>query len=168
VRYKLSVYTGVLAAVLLGVLLIGSAAGADGKRDRTLRLKAVEQQFEFVDVGDPGPSLGDQLVFSEILRKHGRRAGESGGVCTIVKAAPPYDSTQTHQCVITLRLRRGQITLQGLNEVQGETDPGPFKLAITGGTGAYTGASGKAVFRRRGAGRGVYTLHFEGKKQHRH
>ena len=36
---------------------------------------------------------------------------------------PPY-TTITAQCVATLSLERGQITLQGLVEFQGEDDPG--------------------------------------------
>ena len=62
-------------------------------------------------------------------------------------------------CVATLRLRRGQITLQGLIEVQGEDDPGPFTVAITGGTGKYIGAGGKAVVREVGH-EDIYKLRF--------
>ena len=59
------------------------------------------------------------------------------------------------------------LPLQGLIEVQGENDPGPFTVAITGGTGDYRGASGQAVVREIGAGVSVYKLSFDSKK-HRH
>ena len=63
-------------------------------------------------------------MFSEVLRERGREVGTSGGVCTVTEAVPPYTVAAFH-CVATLSLRRGQITLQGLVEIQGEDDPGP-------------------------------------------
>ena len=113
-----------------------AVATADGKGKRALRIVATEIQFEFLDLGTPGPSLGDELVFSERLSRRGRSIGVSGVVCTATQVEPPYDDLMFH-CVGTLKLRRGQITLQGLIEVQGEDDPGPFTVAITGGTGRY-------------------------------
>jgi len=72
-------------------------------------------QEEFLDHGDPGPTLGDEIVFSEVLRSRGREAGTSGGVCTITEVIA-YEAA-THQCVVTLDLDRGQVTLQGLVEL---------------------------------------------------
>jgi hypothetical protein len=160
-------HSAVLAVVALGVLIFGTGvAAAHGDRGKTLRLVAVDATEEFVDVGVPGPSLGDEIVFSETLLKDRRDVGRSGGVCTITRGVPPYDIVDL-QCVVTLRVRGGQITLQGLNEVQGEDDPGPFRLAITGGTGKYRGASGEARFRQRTAERGVYRLRLDNGKKHR-
>jgi hypothetical protein len=167
VRNKFGVYAAVLAAVAVGMLAFGSAlAVADGKGKRTLRLTAIENQSAFVDLGDPGPSLGDQFVFSEVLFRRGREVGDSGGACTITEVVPPYDVLTFH-CVATLSLRRGQITLQGLIEVQGEDDPGPFTVAITGGTGAFFGAGGEAVVRDVSEGRTVYKLRFDSRKKKR-
>jgi hypothetical protein len=105
-------------------------------------------------------------VFSETLFVRGREVGVSGAVCTIVQGVPPYDIALNH-CVGTLSLRRGQITLQGLIEVQGEDDPGPFTVAITGGTGRYSGAGGNAVIRDVSPTKTVYKLRFTfPKKQH--
>jgi hypothetical protein len=161
-------HSAVLAVVALGVLVFGTGvAAAHGDRGKTLRLVAVDANEEFIDVGVSGPSLGDEIVFSETLRKDGRDVGRSGGVCTITRGVPPYDIVDLH-CVATLRVRGGQITLQGLNEVQGEDDPGPFRLAITGGTGKYRGASGEATFRQRTETRGVYRLRFDDRKKHGH
>jgi hypothetical protein len=78
----------------------------------------------------------------------------------------PYDVLTFH-CVGTLSLRRGQITLQGLIEVQGEDDTGPFVVAITGGTGAYRGAGGVAVVRGTDTGR-IYKLRFDSRKKSHH
>jgi hypothetical protein len=168
VRTNLKPYPALLAVVALGVLVFGTGvAAAHGDRDKTLRLGAELLQEEFVDNGVAGPSLGDEIVFSEALFKGRRDVGTSGGVCTITQGEPPYEIV-TLQCVVTLSLRAGQITLQGLNEVQGEDDPGPFRLAITGGTGKYRGAGGQATFRVRDSGLGVYRLRFDGRKKHGH
>jgi hypothetical protein len=170
VRTKFRLNAVVLAIVALGVLVPGSAAAsANGGGKKTLRIAATEKQSEFLDLGTPGPSLGDELVFSERLFIRGREVGESGVVCTVTQAVPPYDVLTFH-CVATLSLRKGQITLQGLIEVQGEDDPGPFLVAITGGTGKFRGAGGEAVVRRVSAGppvRSVYKLRFDSRKKDR-
>jgi hypothetical protein len=164
----------VVAIVTLGALILSAGTTAadgrgKGKHDRDkLRVVATTLHEEFVDLGAPGPSLGDQLVFSEVLRQRGRD-GASGVVCVITEAVPPY-TVLTFHCVGTLSLRRGQITLQGLIEVQGEDDPGPFTVAITGGTGAFRGASGEAVVRDISDRKSVYKLSFDSKhkkKKHR-
>jgi hypothetical protein len=166
VRTKLRLYPAVLAIVALGVLVSGTGvANAHGGGKKTLRLVATELQFEFIDVGAPGTSVGDYFVLSESLARRGRDVGMSGVVCTIVHATPPYDVV-TFQCVGTFSLRRGQITLQGLLEFQGEDDPGPFTVAITGGTGAYRGAGGEAVVRLVDDGVSVYRLRLDLPKKH--
>ncbi len=164
-RTKPKVSPTALAIVVLGALLFApGVANAHGGK-QTLRLVATELQFEYVDVGATGPSLGDQLVFSESLERNGRDVGMSGVVCTTTHLVAPYGVT-TFQCIGTFDLRRGQITLQGLIEVQGEDDPGPFEVAITGGTGAYRGAGGEAIARQRRDGTSVYKLRFDARKKH--
>lgn len=172
VRSRHAVHAAIVAIIALGVLILGSApaaAGGKGKRD-TLKLVAVTFQEEFLDLGDPGPSLGDEIVFSEVLKKRGREVGTSGGVCVVTEAVPPY-TTLTFHCVATLSLRRGQITLQGLVEFQGEDDMTPFTVAITGGTGAYRGASGEARIIPVSDTKLIYKLSFDShhkkKKSHR-
>jgi hypothetical protein len=166
VRINLRLYSAVLAIVALGVLVSGTGvANAHGDGKKSLKLVATELQFEFIDVGAPGPSLGDQIVFSESLAKRGRDVGMSGVVCTVTHTVPPYDVVTFH-CVATLNLSRGQITLQGLIEVQGEDDPGPFTVAITGGTGAFRGAGGEAVVRDVSATMSVYKLRLDLPNKH--
>jgi hypothetical protein len=167
VRSRRSVHAAIVAIVAVGILVVGAApAAAGGKHGKgkgdTLRLVAVQEQFEFIDVGAPGTSLGDYFVFSDILYRRGEEVGTSGGQCVVVAGTPPY-ATFTAQCVATLDLERGQITLQGLVEFQGEDDMSPFTVAITGGTGKYRGASGEARLRPRGEGELVYKLSFDSK-----
>lgn len=156
-RTKLRAVPVVLAVAVVGV---GSApAVAHGQARNTLRLVATETQSQDLDLGASGPSLGDQHVISEVLSQNGTQVGKSGVVCTVTAIAPPYEVSTFH-CVATLSLRGGQITLQGLLEVQGQNDPGPFTVAITGGTGRYNGAHGAAVVRSVSATQSVYTLRF--------
>lgn len=169
-RTNLRFSVALLAIVALGVVVPGTAL-ADGKHGgkqngkESLRLIATEIQSDFLDLGSPGPSLGDELVISERLSKNGREVGESGVVCVVTQAIPPYDVLKFH-CVATLSLNKGQITLQGLIEVQGEDDPGPFLVAITGGTGKFRGAGGEAVVRDRADGTSVYKLSFDSRNKH--
>jgi hypothetical protein len=161
----------VLAIVALGMLVPGSAVASAKGGKKTLKIRATEKQSEFLDLGTPGPSLGDELVLSERLFIRGRDVGESGVVCVVTQAVPPYDVLTFH-CVATLSLlKKGQITLQGLIEIQGEGDQTPFLVAITGGTGKFRGAGGEATVREVSAGppaRSVYKLRFKtGKKKDR-
>jgi allene oxide cyclase-like protein len=163
----------VAAIVTLGMLVLASGTGATGgkgkskHREDVIKLVATEIDSAFVDHGAPGPSLGDDFVFAERLRKDRRDAGTSGGVCTVTEVVPPY-TVATFHCVATLALRRGQITLQGLVELQSEDDPGPFTVAITGGTGAYRGASGEAVIRDVSDTVTIYKLRLDSDKKKRH
>jgi hypothetical protein len=160
----------VLAIVAIAVLALGpavAAAHSDGKR--TLRLVATQDQSETLDLGTPGPSLGDELVFSEVLRERGRQVGTSGVVCTVTSVEVPYE-VLTYNCVGTLSLRKGQITLQALIEVQGADDMGPWDVAITGGTGAFRGAGGEATYRQLSSTKAVYKVSLDSKaskKKHR-
>ena len=133
------------------LVLGGGAANAagHGHGKKPLKLVAVEIQSEFLDLGTPGPSLGDELVFSETLFKKGREVGTSGVVCTVTQAVAPYD-VQSFHCVGTLSLQGWPDHAAGPHRGPGRGRPGPFVVAITGGTGKYSGAGGKAVVRDRG------------------
>jgi hypothetical protein len=156
---RLRLIVALVAIVALAMIVSApvASANAGGKKFKTLRIVAEEKQSEFLDLGGPGPSLGDELVFSERLFVRGRQVGESGVVCVVTQAMPLYD-VLTFKCEAALSLGKGQITLQGLIEVQGETDPGPFRVAITGGTGTFRCACGEAVVRGTTDTRSVYRL----------
>jgi hypothetical protein len=160
----------VLAIVAIAVLALGPAvASAHSGKNRTLRLVAIQDQSETLDLGTPGPSLGDELVFSEVLRQNGREVGTSGVVCTVTSVEVPYE-VLTYNCVATLSLRRGQITLQALIEVQGADDMGPWDIAITGGTRAFRSAGGDGTYRQLSETRALYRLSLDSgkdKKKHR-
>jgi hypothetical protein len=92
----------------------------------------------FVDLGEPGPGIGDQLVFQDdLMDLAGRHVGVEGGTCVITAALPNGFQIA---CLGTISLADGQISYQGL------VSNAPTKLlAVVGGTGRYRGASGEAT-----------------------
>ena len=167
-KLALGALSTVVALAVLVLAAPAASAHGKGKHMSPLVLVAEENQMTFVDLTTPGPSLGDQRVFSETLFRRHHEVGTSGGACTITEVTPPYP-VLTLNCVVTLSLRKGQITLQGLIEIQGQDDPGPFELAITGGPRKYHNAGGEARFRNKGDGIGVYKLKLaKAKPRHRH
>jgi len=129
---KLTVLGAVLAlgAMMWGTTLPGASAGTSEE----LTFRAVTTEAENLDLGEDGLSLGDEFIFHDVLRREGERIGHDGGVCTVTTVRGPE-----LQCLVTISLSGGDITLQGLAR-EGEV----FVFAITGGTGQYQGASGEA------------------------
>ncbi|MGP4000458.1 allene oxide cyclase barrel-like domain-containing protein [Streptomyces sp. 8N706] len=128
-----------LAAVLAGASSAPAATPSTKASTFIFQLVAKQTQFSYVDVGDPGPSQGDEFVTSADLYRGSTKVGTEGGVCTLTRTAPNDEFDQ--QCVVTLTLPRGQLTAQGLISVT-NAGPGDINLAITGGTKAYRTARG--------------------------
>ena len=129
---KLSAFGAALAlgAMMWGTTLTSASAGTG----EVLQFRAVTTEATNLDLGEDGPSLGDQYIFHDVLKSEGEKVGHEGGVCTIVSVR-----RAELQCVVTAYLSGGQITVQGL-----ATDGEMFVFAVTGGTGQYQGASGEA------------------------
>lgn len=114
---------------------------ADGDRG-SLRFRATQTQFEALDDGAPGTSLGDVIVYADqFTDKRGREIGRDGGTCTTTTLLPGGGISM--DCAATLVFPRGRITVHGETTFAGATDLPPFTNAITGGTGAYRGAAGE-------------------------
>ncbi len=112
--------------------------------DRVLRLVATTSSSEGIDLGSPGPGLGDVLVFAQALVDEADDkipVGRSVGECRSV-------GETTQQCVVTLTLAEGQLALHGAADAEAETRV----LAIVGGTGRYLRARGEATLARLGEG----------------
>jgi hypothetical protein len=128
--------SGALAIAAITIVASSSGALAAGPHKRhTLRYE-VRFNDVVVDLGAPGPSLGDEQVLNDkLVNRRGRVVGHDGGICTITSFEPPETN-----CAITFSLPGGQITTQFLNS------PPPRKVApITGGTKRYRGARGRLV-----------------------
>jgi hypothetical protein len=127
----------------LGSSSQGSASTASGHADKkTIRVTAVFTEFDpNIDVGAPGFSLGDEVVFSGNLLQDGKQVGRIGVVCTFVSTANA-DRVEA-QCPATAILPGGQITIQGVIVNRSLN----FTLPITGGSGRYDRARGQVVSR---------------------
>ena len=119
------------------VALALSAAGAsahDNGNAFQLTGKAVAPPTN-LDLGAPGPSVGDQQIVSMDVFKGDKRVGESHVVCTTVRAG-------IVQCDNVTSLPGGQIVATGL-VTDAQEEQSPFTQAITGGTGYYRNAHGQ-------------------------
>ena len=153
-RAKRAVALG--GAVLASVVLIqGSVASADPAAgsgaggERTVRFDVQFSPFQLTDLGAPGPSAGDEIVFHDTLSQHGKRVGDEVGSCVVVDAAG------LSNCTGVVRLGPDTISFALVNA------PPPRKvLAVTGGSGAYRTVRGDGVLLENGdaANTGTLTL----------
>lgn len=124
-----------LLAIVGGITLIAvtPAGGAE-----TLRFRIVFRASEFYEIDNNGngdsDDPGDQETGSFVLKKGGDKAGHFNFICVNSEAHPPRDL-----CWATVRVTgKGTVTIHG----SGANNADRFVGAITGGTGAYRGASG--------------------------
>ena len=110
---KLTLLAG--AAALTGALVPGSAqtasAGAAGvTRPAAQTFHVVFSPFDYTDLGQPGPSSADVIVFHDQLSKGRATVGDEVGSCTLV------DATGLSNCTGVVRLDgRGTIAFAFVN-----------------------------------------------------
>ena len=143
IRTAATILTIGAALAVSGSALVANAAPSNTDRNATLRLTAETEQDAFIDVGSPGPGLGDQIVSADNVFRHGQPFGTDTVICTVVKASP---ESITCSWIMTMALPDGQITLQGIADGPAgpPTEALSFELAVTGGTGRYRNAGGVA------------------------
>ena len=141
------------AAVVAAALIVAPSQASH--HDKTLELTGKTLATEQVDVGNPGPSLGDMNVITEDVYRNGKRVGTSDIQCTLVRLQPPKFEVQ---CFNTTTLPGGQITSQGI-ATSDQIEKVPFQQAVTGGTGVYSGVTGQLTVDE--AGDGPAKLTFE-------
>jgi hypothetical protein len=138
------------AGAALGILAILSASGSAQAPGRTLQLFERERgsSFGFVDNRpkvrnrrNPRLSVGDVFAFSSPVFDQSRatRLGTLSVHCTVTR--PGREARSEAACVGAFRLRDGIIALT--TSISGQ--PRRVEAAVTGGTGAYTGARGTLV-----------------------
>lgn len=130
--------TTAVAAFAVAVLpALGDASAAT----RTLVFTSTERQRDFtaIDLPPKGPSVGDRYEFASMLHRHGHVAGRVEADCSTVDA-----TYKALQCNLVVIQSDGSITLQGayLNKPLPGVGGTHEEYAITGGTGAYAGATG--------------------------
>lgn len=136
-----------LAASVL--LLQGSVTGAaNGQGGRTMTFHVVFAPFNYTDLGAPGPSAADVIVFHDQLSQDGQAVGDEVGSCVLV------DETGLSNCTGVMQLEgRGTITFAFVNA------PPPHKvLAVTGGSGDFITARGDGTLDENGDGTGTLVL----------
>jgi hypothetical protein len=136
------------------LLLLGSALGAatgndqGGTLGRTLTFNVLFNPFNYTDLGAPGPSAADVIVFHDQLLESGKVVGDEIGSCVLVDAAG------LSNCAGVMQFEnRGTITFSFVNA------PPPHKvLAVTGGSGQFRTARGDGTLDENGDGTGTLVL----------
>ena len=105
-----------------------------------------------LDLGAKGDSVGDLLTFANPVYDAANKTqvGSDQGYCVRVIAGKSWE------CFWTLRLKAGQITIEGPFY-----DAGDSVMAVTGGTGKYVGAKGSMKLHSRDAKGSSYDLVYE-------
>lgn len=127
----------------------GSNGHKHGRGTFTVEALTTEQSFE-------GTALGDHIVFTTRLLHGDTEVGHQGGVCTVTSV-----QRAEAQCLATYSLPGGQITGQALIRLG---DPAPYAVAVTGGSGKYTGVDGeiRVIPATDTRPRGILTFHLHG------
>src|SRR3979411_3024310 len=105
-----------------------------------------------LDLGVKGDSGGALLTFANPVYDAANKTavGSDQGYCVRVIAGKSWE------CFWTLRLKEGQITIEGPFY-----DAGDSVMAVTGGTGKYVGAKGSMKLHSRDAKGSSYDLTYE-------
>jgi hypothetical protein len=148
---RLGVLGAATALVALAVGVVSPAWGSAGDKEMKFRVDAVTTEQQLLDLGAPGNSLGDQIVFTTRLLQGGTEVGHQGGVCTVTSVA-----RHQAQCVATYALGGGQVTAQALVSLD---NPAPYAVAVTGGSGRYQGTEGEVRVQPVSGTRGILTFH---------
>jgi hypothetical protein len=118
---------------LFGVLLVAPASSALAG-NTTLKLVERATTDAVTDLGAKDDSAGDLLTFANEIydESNANKLGDDNGWC--IRTVPG----KAWECFWTLTLADGQITVEGPF-----LDAGDSTLAVTGGTGKYSGVRGE-------------------------
>ena len=128
------------AAVAAATALPATGQQAPAAQTLTLTSVTARGSERAIDTPPKGESAGDRFIFASTLRRGSAMAGRMEGDCLAADAR-----FEGLQCTLTAVLADGSITLQGASlnkKLPGATTPAGDTYAITGGTGAYVGATG--------------------------
>jgi hypothetical protein len=126
------------------ILLTAAITALSGPAWSAETIKLVERPINetTVDLGAKGDSVGDLLTFANPVYDAANKAqvGTDQGYCVRVAVGKSWE------CIWTLILKSGQITVEGPF-----MDDGDSTFAVTGGTGKYSGAKGSMKLHPRDA-----------------
>lgn len=126
-------------AAAIGLVALMTAPAAFGM-DKVVKLVERATSDAVTDTGAEGDSAGDILTFANPVydEANATQLGTDNGFCVRTEVAKAWE------CFWTLTLGDGQITVEGPY-----LDSGDSVLAVTGGTGAYSGVSGEMALHAR-------------------
>jgi hypothetical protein len=139
-----------VVALAVGVAIPAAASSRAAHEHHTISVVAIVTELNLVSVSTKGPSLGDEIVFSQKLLQDGNEVGHAGAVCTTVSL-----ERQEAQCIATYSFSGGQITAQTLIILGSMA---PYLVTITGGSGEYEGAEGEIQVSPVSASQGMLTF----------
>ena len=144
-------YTGfVTGGLLMTVCVAATGCATTGQRTLITIADARTETATLVDLGEPGDSVGDLVVFDQpLLDSNESVIGTNSGVCIRTRVDHSY------QCQWTLTFDDGSIQVAGR-----EADQGASAISIVGGTGAYIGISGEMISTNNNDGTFTQTLRF--------
>ncbi|HXU34020.1 MAG TPA: hypothetical protein VN851_25900 [Thermoanaerobaculia bacterium] len=139
IAHRRTVVTTLALGVAFAVCIGANADAANGNPNH-FTLYNHDTHQAFLDLGDPGPSVGDQYVFGGDVSKQqgGTPIGRLSGQCTTI-------SDIEMLCTSSFTYNGGQISFQALVDVTVFFAGQPFEFAVTGGTGAYRKARGTVI-----------------------
>jgi hypothetical protein len=126
------------AAVLVLSNTTASAAVQDHPQILTLTLRYADAADHFIGKDADHPAIGDEFIDTAPVRTDGKVVGQATNICTIVSGTT--EATFVTQCAGTFTLARGKLINAGADDSSDKTTD-----AVTGGTGAFTYASGTAT-----------------------
>jgi hypothetical protein len=154
-RRKLIRAVGVVAcaAGIVAAIGVGSTSASPGQRlgETLVVIQSLPRQ-QYVDLGDPGPSPGDLLVFASTLANQGGTpVGDLHIACT-------QNFDQVAVCVGIFNLSgRGKISVDA-----SPVFPNPTVGMVTGGTGEFQNVRGEAHIDPQPDGTTKITFHLLG------
>lgn len=145
----------VAAALVAAAVVVISATMASGETTIDIVFGPERDTREIgFDTNGNGLRFGERLVGRAPLRDQTRseRLGTGHVECVVMKRIIDPD-VGLWNCTYVLKLGGGEIILQGLDP----RGPGVYEMAVLGGTGAFSRASGDATFTDVGSGPNAFT-----------
>ncbi len=143
---SLSIKNALLIATMLGL----AACSQETQQTLVTIADARINKAQHIDLGEPGDSVGDILVFDQpLLDKDMKQVGNNSGKC--IRTLVDY----SYQCQWTLTFENGSIQVAGR-----EFDQGTSTLSIVGGTGKYSEITGEMESTNNNDGTFTQTLRY--------
>ena len=137
--------------LLITVIFLGvSACSQESPQTLITIADARTDPARVIDMGEPGDSAGDMLVFDQpLLDEDMEIIGNNSGTCIRTRVE------HSLQCQWTLTFENGSIQVAGR-----EFDQGTSVIGITGGSGSYSGISGEMTSVNNNDGTFTQTLRY--------